>query len=113
DGKIIATGSSNSSSTDYAFSLARLNADGSFDNSFGSGGKVVTSIGISASEIFAVAIQSNGKIIAAGYSTQDFDLGTDLTLVRYNADGTLDNSFGTGGIVITDIKIGRASCRER
>ena len=39
DGKIIATGSSNSSSTDYAFSLARLNPDGSLDNLFGSGGK--------------------------------------------------------------------------
>ncbi len=103
DGKIIATGSSNSSTTDYAFSLARLNPDGSLDNLFGSGGKVVTSIGISASEIFAVAIQSNGKIIAAGYSTQDFDIGTDFTIVRYNSDGTLDNSFGTGGIVLTDI----------
>ena len=105
DGKIIATGSSNSSSTDYAFSLARLNPDGSLDNLFGSGGKVVTSIGISASEIFAVAIQGDGKIVAAGYSTQDFDLGTDFTLVRYNTDGTLDNSFGTGGIVITDLNI--------
>ena len=105
DGKIIAAGSSNSSSTDYAFSLARLNADGSFDNSFGSSGKVVTSIGLSAAEIFAVAIQSDGKIIAAGYSTQDFNLSSDFTLVRYNADGTLDNSFGNGGIVVTDINI--------
>ena len=105
DGKIIATGSSNSSTTDYAFSIARLNADGSFDNSFGNGGKVVTSIGIGAAEIFAVAIQSDGKIIAAGYSTEDFDIGTDFTIVRYNADGTLDNSFGTGGIVVTDISI--------
>ena len=105
DGKIIATGSSSSSTTDYSFSLARLNTDGSFDNLFGSGGKVVTSIGLSASEIFAVAIQSDGKIIAAGYSTQDFDLSADFTLARYNADGTLDNSFGIGGIVVTDLNI--------
>ena len=102
DGKIIATGSSSSSTSDYAFALARLNPDGSFDNSFGNSGTVVTTVGISASEIFAVTIQSDGKIIAAGYSTQDFDLGTDFTLVRYNADGTLDNSFGNGGIVQTD-----------
>jgi len=105
DGKIIATGSSSSSTTDYAFSLARLNTDGSLDNLFGNSGKVVTSIGISAAEIFAVAIQSDGKIIAAGYSTQDFDLSTDFTIVRYNTDGTLDNSFGTGGIVVTDLNI--------
>ena len=105
DGKIIATGSSISSTTDYTFSLARLNNDGSFDNSFGNGGKVVTSIGINAAEIFAVAIQSDGKIVAAGYSAEDFDLGTDFTIVRYNADGTLDNSFGNGGIVITDLNI--------
>ena len=105
DGKIIATGSFLSSTTDYTFCLARLNIDGSLDNTFGNGGKVVTSIGISASEIFAVAIQSDGKIIAAGYSTQDFDLSADFTIVRYNADGTLDNSFGNGGIVVTDLNI--------
>ena len=103
DGKIIATGSSSSSTTDYAFALARLNPDGSLDNSFGNGGKVVTAVGISASEIFAVAIQGDGKIMAGGYSTEDFDIASDFTLVRYNADGSLDNSFGTGGVVVTDI----------
>ena len=105
DGKIIAAGSSNSSNTDYAFSLARLNPDGSFDNSFGTGGKIVTPIGISASEVFAVAIQSDGKIIAAGYSTQDENLSTDFTLVRYNTDGSLDNTFGIGGIVTNDFNV--------
>lgn len=74
---------------------------GSVDPTFGPDGKVVTSIGNSDDRAFSVAIQTDGKIVIAGYSTNT-SANTDFALIRYNTDGTLDNTFGTGGIVTTD-----------
>ena len=93
DGKIVEAGYIRIHSI-YEFALARYNANGSMDTSFGTGGIVVTAIG---SDAYAtsLAIQSDGKIIEAGCS------GADFVLVRYNANGSLDTSFGTGGIVET------------
>jgi len=95
DGKIVATGSTHNGTTTN-FALTRYNTDGSLDTAFGTGGIVTTAIGTSSSSANSVVIQSDGKIVAAG-STNDF------ALVRYNTDGSLDTSFGTGGIVTTDI----------
>ncbi len=92
DGKLIAVGTS---SNDFA--LARYNTDGSLDTTFTSNGKVITDIGSSTSDrANAVAIQSDGKIIVAGTSGQDF------ALARYNTDGTLDTTFDTDGKVTTN-----------
>ena len=93
DGKLVLGGDTYNGSN-YDFALARLNTNGSFDNTFGSAGKVITSNSSGDDEIFALAIQSDGKILATGYSTTAY-----LALLRYNNDGTLDNSFGTGGVV--------------
>ena len=73
---------------------------GSLDNTFGTGGKVTTAVGILDDDGTSVALQSDGKIVMAGYSR----IGTtfDFSVVRYNSDGTLDNTFGTAGKVITD-----------
>jgi uncharacterized delta-60 repeat protein/uncharacterized repeat protein (TIGR01451 family) len=78
------------------FALVRYNPDGSLDTGFGSGGKVTTDL--SGSDFAeGIALQGDGKIILVG------DAGTnDFGLVRYNPDGSLDTSFGTGGKVITD-----------
>ena len=85
------------------FALARYNSDGSLDSTFGSGGKVTTSIGI-LSLASDVIIQPDGKIIAGGHGTSgDGNVGIDLALARYNADGSLDTAFGVGGIVTLDI----------
>ena len=78
--------------------VARYNADGSLDATFGSGGIVTTDIGTYA-KAWAVAIQADGKIVIGGRSGTMFQ--SDFTLVRYNPNGSLDTSFGTGGIVIT------------
>lgn len=87
-GKIVAAGYR---SADFA--LAQYNPDGSLDSTFGSGGKVVNSeAGSSIAE--AVAVQHDGKIVAVGTRLGFF-------LVRYNSDGSLDSSFGTGGLVET------------
>ena len=104
DGRIIAAGSSGNNSS-AAFTLVRYNADGTVDTSFNGTGKVITSVGNSRSGASDLAIQTDGKIVAAGYSLAESDnwTTTDFALVRYNPDGSLDTSFGgTGKILIPD-----------
>ncbi len=97
DGKIVVAGRTNSPRD---FAVARYNTDGTLDNSFGNGGVVVTPIGNSSSDgVSAVTIQSDGKIVAAGFTNDGINI--DVALARYNPNGTLDTSFGTNGIVIT------------
>jgi uncharacterized delta-60 repeat protein len=96
DGKLVAAGG--------AFSLVRYNADGSLDSTFGSGGVATASVGNPSGSNFAEALvlQSNGQMVAAGWAW-DAVSGTDVVLVRYNSDGSLDSTFGSGGIVMTAI----------
>ncbi|MEH2042211.1 putative Ig domain-containing protein, partial [Nostoc sp.] len=91
DGKILVAGSSTNN-----FAVVRYNSDGTLDTSFGTGGKVTTNLG-GTDIAYSIAVQSDGKIILAGKRTSDF------ALARYNSNGSLDTSFGTGGQVITDI----------
>src|SRR6266540_3094489 len=91
DGQIVAAGFIGSD-----FALARYNADGTHDAAFGTGGGVTTGFGDMFAEAHAVAIQADGKIVAAGHT------GTvAFALARYNPDGSLDPAFGTGGVVTT------------
>jgi uncharacterized delta-60 repeat protein len=99
DGKIVAAGWSFVSGS-FHFALARYNRDGSLDQSFGSGGKVLTDIGPFGGTAQALAIEPNGKIVAAGDNSSGF------VLVRYNPDGGLDSTFGSGGKVFTDLGFG-------
>ena len=73
---------------------------GSLDNTFGTSGKVTTDFGNS-DDGRSIAIQSDGKILVAGYS--DNGSNVDFALVRYNSDGSLDNTFDTDGKLTTDI----------
>ena len=67
------------------FSTANpANADGSLDTSFGTDGKVTTAIGAASEAAYSVAIQSDGKIVAAGFSRNGNNL--DFALARYNTD---------------------------
>lgn len=99
DGKIVAAGGVNRFSDTPYFGLARYNRDGSLDATFGSGGRVVTAVN-AISLILSVALQSDGKIVAAGLTYNGPSI--DFALARYNADGSLDTEFGTGGKVTTD-----------
>ena len=74
---------------------------GDLDVTFDTGGKVITDFGPRNDGPDAVAIQADGKIVAAGYSVGD--VGYDFALVRYHVDGSLDASFGATGKVVTDI----------
>ncbi len=89
DGKIIVTGSSSSK-----IMVARYNPDGSMDNSFGLDGVATTEI-TSQDYGSSVVLQPDGKIVVAG---QAFER---ICLVRYNTDGSLDDGFGLGGIVVS------------
>jgi uncharacterized delta-60 repeat protein len=90
--------------SDYDIAVVRLNNDGTLDNSFGTGGKVVTAIGADNDDNYAqsLVIDSDGKIVVVGLSESLGDYAN-VTLARYNTDGSLDTSFGTGGIVMTDV----------
>ncbi|MFL6273632.1 MAG: hypothetical protein ACJ74G_00360 [Blastocatellia bacterium] len=101
DGKIVVAGSALNDTTGSDFALARYNNDGSLDTSFGSGGKVTTDFFGDSDEARTIAIQSDGKLVAAGTIGKSGTV-TDFALARYNLNGTLDVSFGTGGKVTTD-----------
>jgi uncharacterized delta-60 repeat protein len=99
DGKIVAAGYVwHGSNTD--FTLTRYNPDGTLDGSFGSGGMVTTHFAGNSGRAYNVTLQADGKIVAAGYDGNDST--ADFALARYNADGSLDDSFGSGGLVTTD-----------
>ena len=101
NGEIVAAGYTYNGN-DYDFALARYFPNGALDNSFGNkNGIVITQIGMSSEAAFSVAIQSDRKIVAAGYSNNGND--SDFALVRYNPSGSLDNTFGVNGIVTTQI----------
>jgi len=101
DGKLVVAGQSWDGSR-YTFELARYNANGSLDTSFGSGGAVTTAIGQN-SLAEALVLQPDGKLVAAGYSDDGTAPGEVFALARYNPNGTLDTSFGSGGTVTTPI----------
>lgn len=98
DGKIVAGGYTNyndGAGGGQDFALARYNINGSLDVLFGNGGKVITVVSPSpsqADQITSIEIQPDGKIVAGGQGL----LGA--TVVRYNANGSLDPTFGNNGI---------------
>jgi uncharacterized delta-60 repeat protein len=101
DGKLVAAGTTytNNDYTGEDFALARYNSDGTLDRSFGIQGKVTTDFPGLAAVISAVVIQPDGKIVVAGGAFPLFVFLGDLTVARYNSDGALDSSFGSSGIV--------------
>ena len=102
DGKLVLSGYC--FGTTYDFCAVRYNANGTLDTSFGSGGKIITPIGTSFDTATALALQTDGKIVVAGYCFTGTNI--DFCALRYNTDGTLDPSFGSGGTVITAVGTG-------
>ena len=98
DQKILIAGESNAGD----FALLRLNTNGSVDTNFGSGGKFTQSFGIFESAR-GVAVQSSKKIIVGGAGLV---VSRDFAVMRCLENGTLDTSFGTGGVTTTDIQSG-------
>ena len=101
DGKLIAAGFTYNG-TDGNFVLVRYNSNGSLDDSFGNNGIKITVLENSDERAYAVAKFGNGKIIATGSTYSDANGDNSIT-TRYNTDGSLDNTFGTNGIVVTEV----------
>ena len=91
DGKIVVAGSGSTENKNHHFAIARYNADGSLDESFGIQGNTITSVGALDDEVTSIALQPDGKIIAAGYSNNGADY--DFAMVRYNANPTPENKL--------------------
>ena len=96
DGKIIVVGNAGVD----GFAVARYNYDGSPDNSFDGDGKLITDIGPSRDAAYTQAVQADGKILVAGVSFNETHY--DFAMIRYNADGSLDNSFDADGKLTTN-----------
>jgi uncharacterized delta-60 repeat protein len=95
DGKIVLVGFASGD-----FAVVRLNPNGTPDPTFGNGGSVVeNAVGTNSEDIAdAVAIQPDGKIVVAGASTRQNDIGPFATFLRLNANGTPDASFDPAGM---------------
>ncbi|MCX6218531.1 T9SS type A sorting domain-containing protein [Spirosoma sp.] len=90
--------SDNNNNTDFA--VARYNSDGTPDNTFSGDGKQLTDLGPASNDFGQLVIGQGDKIVVGGYS-YNYETGMSTTLARYNADGSLDNSFSNDGIQTT------------
>ena len=103
DGKLVVVGTTYRQN-DFSgedFVVTRHNTDGTLDNTFGVGGKVRTDFPGLAAVPSSVVIQPDGKIVVAGGAFPLFTFLGNFEVVRYNPNGSLDTSFGDGGIVTT------------
>ncbi|MCP3882225.1 MAG: hypothetical protein GY701_28110, partial [Sulfitobacter sp.] len=93
DGNILVAGYS-WNGTDYQFAVTRYDTHGTIDTSFGVNGVVTKDLSTDDDKAFGLAIQSDGKILVTG----DEGDHNEFAVVRYNTDGSLDASFGSGGV---------------
>jgi uncharacterized delta-60 repeat protein len=100
DGKILLGGYCRGVSN-IDFCIARFNSNGTLDNSFGTNGKVIQSIGSANDSGRSLTIQSDGKILLGGDCSNGSNI--DFCIARFETNGTLDNSFGSSGKVIQPI----------
>ena len=108
DGKLVLAGFANAANGHNELLVARVNADGSFDSSFGAGGKLLVQLGAGASPFSAataLAVQSDGKLVLAGIAS-DTNLNDRLLVARLNADGSFDSSFGVAGKLLVQLGAG-------
>ena len=107
DGKLVAAGEVGRGGV-YDFALTRYNVDGSLDGTFGAGGKVETDFG-GDDHLTALGLQPDGKILGVGVSYRP--PYSRFAVTRYNADGTLDVTFGFGGLVTTEFGLVGSAAR--
>jgi len=102
DGKLVVAGFSDIGDSEE-FAVARYLDDGSLDNTFAGTGKVTTDFsGNSVDQAYSVDIQTDGKIVLAGFiNWGGMGASDDFALARYNTNGSLDTFFGTNGKVVT------------
>lgn len=97
--------------TDYAMVVAKFSATGSLDTSFGTNGFAIRNVAVGTSGELArgIVVQSTGKIVISGtveHADAQDARDRDIAVVRFHANGTLDTSFGAGGVTILDLSDG-------
>jgi uncharacterized delta-60 repeat protein len=97
DGKIVVAGHCGITLAPREFCLVRYDSSGAIDTSYGTAGKVFTSVGGAAALAFGTALQSDGKVLVVG------SCNTSVCAARYNTDGTLDTGFDGDGKLISTI----------
>ncbi len=108
DGKIVIAGQTGNASIDSDYLLARFTADGQLDATFGTNGTVVSAFGPSTDWAYALALQPDGRLVAAGMVING--TAASLAVARYTTAGALDPSFGTAGLALNEFS---ASCFAR
>ena len=101
DGTIVAVGSAGGSGGRFA--VARYLPGGALDPSFGGDGKVLTNFTTGNDSAQGVALQADGKVVVAGFAAGS---GGRIALARYETDGSLDDTFGGDGRVLTNLTTG-------
>jgi uncharacterized delta-60 repeat protein len=101
NGSVVVAGETYRSDTGWDFAAAQLTPAGQLDSAFGTGGVQAIDFGATSDHAFGVALQGDGKVVLAGTSYRD-GVGTDATVARLTAAGTLDSTFGTGGAVVIE-----------
>ena len=114
DGKIVVAGALTSklnmppAANDVGFGMVRYFPNGAIDLTFGSGGVAIVDLGVNAplSAAYALAIQSNGDLLAAGAAGGTIlnnKVTSSFGLSRFTSTGALDTTFGSRGTVITTV----------
>jgi uncharacterized delta-60 repeat protein len=85
------------------FGLARYTSNGVLDTTFGTNGLVTTKVGARSDAPSALLLQPNGQIVMGGFEVAGGNIPGMMSLVRYNANGTLDTNFGKGGISLASV----------
>jgi uncharacterized delta-60 repeat protein len=93
EGKIFAAGVTGTTYQTRDFEVLRLDANGALDSTFGTGGRVITAVSNDYDGVGGLVVQPDGKVLVGGFGS-----GLGAVIVRYNTDGSLDRSFGRGGI---------------
>jgi serralysin len=95
-----------------SFRVARFNSNGSVDTGFDGTGALFPDYKGTARLAYAVQVQKDGQVVAAGYVNDDAASETDFAVARFDTDGSLDASFGGDGMVTTDFSGGSDYARD-
>jgi uncharacterized delta-60 repeat protein len=85
------------------FGLARYTSNGVLDTTFGTKGLVITKVGTRSDAPGAMLLQPTGQIVMGGFEVAEGNIPGKMSLVRYNANGTLDTTFGKAGISLASV----------
>jgi uncharacterized delta-60 repeat protein len=104
NGSILIGGVATTTSGLNKFGLARYTSDGVLDTTFGTGGLVTTKVGTRSDAPSALLLQANGQIVMGGFEVAGGNIPGMMSLVRYNANGARDTTFGKGGISLASVR---------